>query len=158
VQFVGLCVPFHFADRIQAYLSRFLHSHLGLHVLALDSNDIQTRGAERWAVKAKKRQRLENATAANGSLAHKTIHITAETLHAAINDWMQEDTSTDTENSLPIPILLVALHACGSLTPDILRAFVTQNLSPDQSRSGKWKPVALVTVGCCYNLMAPGGM
>ncbi|KAF7365455.1 Methyltranfer-dom domain-containing protein [Mycena venus] len=53
----------------------------------------------------------------------------------------------------PAPVLLVALHACGSLTPDILRTFFIQQDAPKDRRL--WTPVGVIAVGCCYNLLAP---
>ena len=57
------------------------------------------------------------------------------------------------DSAQPVPVLLVALHACGSLTPDILRSFMSSVKTPRPS----WYPIGVVAVGCCYNLMTPGG-
>ena len=58
-----------------------------------------------------------------------------------------------TESDVVVPVLFVALHACGSLTPDILRAFLLASTQPPAA----WKPFGVVAVGCCYNLMNPTG-
>ena len=55
-----------------------------------------------------------------------------------------------------IPIFLVALHACGSLTLDVLRAFV-QQLRRAQRGQGVWRPAGGLIVGCCYNLLRSEG-
>jgi len=79
-------------------------------------------------------------------IAHKTILIAPQTLLDTIDEWVGESPQ-------PVPVLLVALHACGSLTPDILRSFISSVNTPHPS----WYPVGVVAVGCCYNLMNPGG-
>ncbi|RDB17976.1 Protein RRNAD1 [Hypsizygus marmoreus] len=118
----------------QGYLTRALHEHFGSPTLALDNNDAQTYGA------------LSRLGGSPSGICHKTIHITSATLVHAIDDWIPQPLTPD---SPPIPVLLVALHACGSLTPDVLRAVLT--VPP----SHRWVPVAVVAVGCCYNLMHP---
>ncbi|CAK5284333.1 unnamed protein product [Mycena citricolor] len=124
----------------QGYLTRALRSHLGTtHLLALDSSEIQTRGAERW----------QERTGLVGSITQKTIHITPQTLSDSVDEWIQS--SKVPSSGEPVPVLFVALHACGSLTPDILRAFFMQ-----QTRVGHawWKPLGVIAIGCCYNLLA----
>ncbi|KAJ7695717.1 hypothetical protein B0H17DRAFT_1198493 [Mycena rosella] len=102
-------------------LTRALQSHLGtLHLLALDSSEIQTRGAQRW----------EERTGIVGSITQKTIHITPATL--------------DPKRSRPV--LLVALHACGSLTPDILRTFFIQRAAASKDRP-LWTPIGMIVLG-----------
>ncbi|KAJ7718119.1 methyltransferase domain-containing protein [Mycena maculata] len=129
----------------QGYLTRALQSHLGTtHLLALDSSEIQTRGAQRW----------EERTGLVGSITQKTIHITPTTLCDSIDEWIGNTSSQGEEESDPVPVLLVALHACGSLTPDILRTFFIQRAASSQDRP-LWTPIGIVAVGCCYNLLAP---
>ncbi|KAJ6557223.1 methyltransferase domain-containing protein [Mycena vulgaris] len=131
----------------QGYLTRALQSHLGTrHLLALDSSEIQTRGAQRW----------QERTGIVGSITQKNIHITPETLCDSIDEWIKDTSSkaeTETENA-PAPVLLVALHACGSLTPDLLRTFFIQRAAASKDRP-LWTPLAMIAVGCCYNLLAP---
>jgi hypothetical protein len=204
-------------DPFQGYLSRAL-SDLGLHVLALDSNQNQTSGAERWKAKeAARRQRqlklkgekgarskpnltqqcngpssalfqlhvptsVPSASVTNectmhsrvGSLTHQTICIDRHTLDSSIHDWLLSGeaiqiagsvkggflvngTEPRTSQAKPTPVMMVALHACGSLTPDVLRAFLSNHRRPSVSDTRIWTPQALVVVGCCYNLMVPEG-
>ncbi|KAJ7081386.1 methyltransferase domain-containing protein [Mycena belliarum] len=140
----------------QGYLTRALQTHLGTrHLLALDSSEIQTRGAQRW----------EARTRAPRGITQKTVHITPASLCRAIDEWIHESDSPQAENGLgagpgagaaPAPVLLVALHACGSLTPDLLRAFLMQRRAALGSQNHLlWTPVGMIAVGCCYNLLAP---
>ncbi|KAJ6511986.1 methyltransferase domain-containing protein [Mycena vitilis] len=126
----------------QGYMTRALQSHLGTtHLLALDSSEIQTRGAQRW----------EERTGIVGSITQKTIHITPATLCESIDEWIGTQEATEAN---PAPVLLVALHACGSLTPDILRTFFIQRHASKDRRT-LWTPIGMIAVGCCYNLLAP---
>ncbi|KAG2340147.1 hypothetical protein BDR05DRAFT_967160 [Suillus weaverae] len=188
----------------QGYLSRALQN-LGLHVLALDSNEIQTSGAERWKAKeaTRRQKQLKRAKDAQsvpdsnhhyndplfqshvptaskntihsrvGSLTHQTICINPSTLESSIHDWLfsGEDnqiagctsmigdllvdrTERRTAEEKPVPVMMVALHACGPLTPDVLRAFLSNHRRPSAPGVRIWTAQALVVVGCCYNLMA----
>lgn len=103
-----------------------------------------------------------------GSLTYVTTAIDADTLRESTHSWMEREGVTGSVGGTPInaqdrvergptPVLFVALHACGSLTPNILRAFAAE------ARSGKtdaaaWTPRAAVIVGCCYNMLRPEGM
>lgn len=154
----------------QGYLSRALQER-GLHVLALDNNANQTSGANNWKIKDALRraheQRRNNtqdiktgssqttpSSHSNGSLTHRTVHIKPTTLEAAIEDWLLANVpDTFTSSRDPIPIMFVALHACGSLTVDVLRTFLSRH---SKAESGRWwEPHSLVVVGCCYNLITP---
>lgn len=154
----------------QGYLSRALQEQ-GLHVLALDNNANQTSGANNWKIKDALRraheQRRNNTrdiktgssqttpnSHSNGSLTHRTVHIKPTTLEAAIEDWLLANVpDTFTSSRDPIPIMFVALHACGSLTVDVLRTFLSHR---SKAESGRWwEPHSLVVVGCCYNLITP---
>jgi hypothetical protein len=80
------------------------------------------------------------------SLSHKTIHIgDAASLRAAISSWIADDNAS---NEI-VPIVVVALHACGDLTPSILRFLTACKADPPQ----QWRIVGAVVVGCCYNMM-----
>lgn len=162
----------------QGYLSRALEEQ-GLHVLALDNNENQTSGANDWKIKDALRraheQRRNNAqrhasTASpdvnacpsqttpsshrKGSLTHRTVHIQPTSLEAAIQDWLLSSASnTFASTRDPIPIMFVALHACGSLTIDVLRTFLSHHNKVECERW--WEPHSLVIVGCCYNLISP---
>lgn len=90
-----------------------------------------------------------------GRIDHKTAYITPQTLISSVDDWTREcslrplPANTPSTND-PEPILFVALHACGSLTPAVIKAVSsTRFMSPN----GLWKAAGCVVVGCCYNLM-----
>ncbi|KAI0643075.1 methyltransferase domain-containing protein [Trametes meyenii] len=167
----------------QAYLSRMLRDTLGLHVLALDSSDVQTQGAaKRDAPKSKRGLRpvgpervpfghdstghtttepLEKFNGTRGSLTYVTTKIDADTLLQSTRSWIQSEKSATTAQAPeatggqgPTPVLFVALHACGSLTPDIFRAFAASRRA--QFSGGDWTPQGAVVVGCCYNMLRPG--
>ncbi|KAI0629890.1 hypothetical protein C8Q77DRAFT_1234510 [Trametes polyzona] len=167
---------------ISAYLSRSLRDRFGLHVLALDFSDIQSQGAaKRDAAPAGKRRARQTAQtpydeamqtippevppslmqtaddvdqqpppASPGSLTYFTTKIDADTLVESTDTWIAAEQSPEH----PIPILFVALHACGSLTPDIIRAFITAKRRNTTTPS-TWTPSAAVIVGCCYNMLRP---
>ncbi|KAF7297702.1 Methyltranfer-dom domain-containing protein [Mycena kentingensis (nom. inval.)] len=142
----------------QGYLTRALQAHLraqGIarpHLLALDSNEVQTSGASRWDTVLTSRKSKSAAETNVGGITQKTIHITPATLLAAVDEWITETAlNVGADADKPIPVLFVALHACGSLTPDIFRAFFASG-----SRR-KWSTTGVIAVGCCYNLLAPQG-
>lgn len=97
-----------------------------------------------------------------GTLTHKTVYIDPSTLNNAITSWLEESTDTQDRSTHANPVLLVALHACGSLTPSILKTFVSlssrgSSINALPSSSVRWEPRAAVIVGCCYNMMAAEG-
>jgi hypothetical protein len=113
-----------------------------------------------------------NETSEDRTITHKTIHITPKTLLSSIDEWISSRTETYESQHLdtrgqkveqagsPVPVLFVALHACGSLTPDIIRAFLSSYREVSSDGTGgksKWVAAGLLVVGCCYNLMAPSG-
>ncbi|KAF9561330.1 hypothetical protein CPC08DRAFT_707462 [Agrocybe pediades] len=130
----------------QGYLTRALRTHLpSARILALDADTAQTAGAQRWEERLLPKTHLP--------IDHKVVFISPDSLLAAVDDWVLETSGGDcnaTEGS--VPVIFVGLHACGSLTPDILRAF-TKTVSTSSRRN--WQPAGLVVVGCCYNLMVP---
>jgi len=163
----------------KGYLSRALQEQ-GLHVLALDSNEIQTSGANKWKIKDALRRAHEQRRAVfqkdhscanptpcsptptvpvgNGSLTHRTVHIQQKSLEVAVSEWLCFGVPGFPSSQDPIPITFVALHACGSLTVDILRAFLAHWEKAEDSKSPRtWEPHSLVVVGCCYNLISPSG-
>lgn len=103
----------------------------------------------------------DHASRSTGTLDYKTVNITSDTLLAAINEWIHNPSSFGAQQEYApgsrtsVPVLLVALHACGSLTLDILRAFVAKH--NDRVLDRDWTPEAAVIVGCCYNLLRPDG-
>lgn len=159
----------------QGYLTRAIAGMLdgeGTKVLALDWDGAQTSGAERRARKetSRKEDGIEE------KIAHKTIHITPDTLLSTVDEWVQSDTTLSPNQpysrgtseygsgATPVPVLFVGLHACGSLTPDILRAFFSVSSARLEAEEGparrpqrNWTPCGAVIVGCCYNLLDPGG-
>lgn len=164
----------------QGYLSRALQEQ-GLHVLALDSNEVQTSGANKWKIKDALRRAHEQRRGAfqeghscandtlrsptptdpvgNGSLTHRTVHIQQKSLEVAVSEWLRFGAPGFPSSSQdPIPIMFVALHACGSLTVDILRTFLAHwEKAEDSEPPRTWEPHSLVVVGCCYNLISPSG-
>ncbi|KAG5639422.1 hypothetical protein H0H81_002290 [Sphagnurus paluster] len=115
----------------QGYLTRALHAHFHAPTLALDSDQVQTHGAQ------------ARAGPAISAITHRTIHLTPAVLLAAIDDWLP------TTGPGPYRLLLVALHACGPLTPDLFRALLSL------PATHPWRPTFAIAVGCCYNLMHP---
>lgn len=159
-----------------------MRDELGLHVLALDWSDVQSEGAARKDASRSTRkgqQRLKTArsnvpddavseslhpdeqghNSRQGSLTYVTTRIDQGSLLSTTDDWLAKREPGSHVSSTPVPILFVALHACGSLTPDILRAFLTA-LKTDKSSgtSRPWQPCGAVVVGCCYNMMTEQGM
>ncbi|TFY57015.1 hypothetical protein EVJ58_g7281 [Rhodofomes roseus] len=160
----------------QAYLSRAMRDELGLHVLALDWSDVQSKGAARREnIGPKKRKKapgrpadgpssdekkadsstgggvLDEHGAPKGSLTYKTLEIRSDSLLSAVDEWAEEMQGTREADAPPLPMLFVALHACGSLTPNVLRALISRLRSTEPRRL--WIPCAAVIVGCCYNLL-----
>jgi hypothetical protein len=113
----------------------------------LDADEAQTSGAQRW-----ERRLLPLPSDENPPITHKTIHVTPEALYSTIDAWIAEEVPRGSEGTLEIPVLLVGLHACGSLTPDIIKVLGQRPLGKT-----RWRITSMVLVGCCYNLMNPGG-
>ncbi|GAA5970585.1 hypothetical protein JCM21900_005820 [Sporobolomyces salmonicolor] len=129
----------------RAHLSRALASPpLNLHVLALDWSSSQKSGAERLD--------LIRANAAlsptEGSLTHRVSRLDAQGVWEVLREWPPVEEGERTE-----PPLLVALHACGDLTPDAINAFI--RFSRECRSSPATAPPRAVFVGCCYNLQTP---
>lgn len=161
----------------QAYLSRAMRDQLGLHVLALDWSDVQSKGAARREVMGPKKWKkrtdcpaklgghASNAREAaepqaephehRGSLTYRTLEIRSDSLLHSVDAWTEEMRANQHSSGSPLPTLFVALHACGSLTPNLLRAFISRIHSHETKEN--WSPRAAVIVGCCYNLLEPGG-
>ncbi|KAF9493541.1 hypothetical protein BDN71DRAFT_1497017 [Pleurotus eryngii] len=147
----------------QGYLTRNLCTHFKTHVLALDADRSQTKGAEIREQKTmgKKSRRHPSDDDSNvieaGTITHQTVHVNAHSLAEVIDSWVSG--LPEPKSLSPIPIILVALHACGSLTPDTLRAFIGAKGGDGTARingvsTGKtWYFAGAVVVGCCYNLL-----
>jgi hypothetical protein len=141
----------------QGYLTRALGALFpGAKLLALDADHSQTEGAERFGNSSKPCRSDAETTELNNRIDHRTVLITPESLLEVVDDWVGNTQTADVDNRPPIPVLFVALHACGSLTPDMLRAFLSRT-SDSKSIRRTWRPLSIVGVGCCYNLMFPGG-
>ncbi|KAF8635916.1 hypothetical protein AX15_000093 [Amanita polypyramis BW_CC] len=133
----------------QGYLTRTLKLYLQTtHVLALDSDQWQTRGSQIWEERVARTLRASGNTNATTPILHKTIHITPDTLIPTIDDWIRETSGEANDGNLD-PVLFIALHACGSLTPDILRVCI----NAAHRKNITWRMAGAVVVGCCYNLI-----
>ncbi|TPX36622.1 hypothetical protein SmJEL517_g01287 [Synchytrium microbalum] len=113
----------------QGYLDLLLAHKFGYDVVAVDDNPIQHEGALR---------RNENSASTSnnttsGSLTFVNHRITAK-------DTMSDIIPAESQNEQPL--LLCGLHACGDLSPQLIRLFAA-------SKESK----ALGLVGCCYNLL-----
>ncbi|BGP27703.1 splicing factor u2af-associated protein 2 [Rhodotorula toruloides] len=125
----------------RAHLSRALACPpLDLHVLAIDWSSTQIVGAERID------QLRADAFLApdKGSLTHEVSSLDADGVQAALERWPP----VDSYETCP-PALLIALHACGDLTPNAMTAFI--RAEKDAQRSG----ARAILVGCCYNMQTP---
>ena len=152
-----------------------LRDQLRLHVLALDWSEVQTQGAARKdGMKKNRGPRLRNQgsdrppagtplsngqcdpSTQEGSLTYVTTKINTDSLLASTQAWVTDHRSSlPPERTQPTPVLFAALHACGSLTPDILRAVVSASKADPHTTC--WEPRGAVVVGCCYNLLRPEG-
>lgn len=135
--------------RLQAHLSRALACPpLDLHVLAIDWSDSQKSGAERLDTIRRDAQ-LAPGT---GSLTHEVSALDADGVEAVLARWPPPPSSSSSpDEAQPQPALLVALHACGDLTPAALTAFVRAHRASPARRAG----ARAVFVGCCYNMQTP---
>lgn len=128
----------------QGYLCRAMASELGLNVLGLDGNQVQTDGAEMWSDGRRGKKRSVNK--AGGKVKYKTMRIDKATdIVDAVGEWLGPIQDSD---SSPHQVVLVALHACGSLTPHIIRACLGTTPA-----NRAWSFAGAVAVGCCYNLL-----
>ena len=138
----------------QGYLTRALgYLFPDARLLALDADHGQTMGAEKRAQDRKDRKVDAVTDGLNKRIHHRTVLITPSSLLDSVDAWVKEGENREE----PVPVLFVALHACGSLTPDMLRAFLS-SLKTQHVDGRAWYPLSIVTVGCCYNLMYPEGM
>ncbi|KAJ1303318.1 hypothetical protein OPQ81_011514 [Rhizoctonia solani] len=149
----------------QGYLSHRLAEHSGTHVLALDGDEGQTEGAtlRGKGLSHAERQRARNrggspthdgeANHQAPPVTHQTLFITSDSLLHAVDEWIGD--LDFVRGTLPPPVLITGLHACGSLTPAVLRCFtdLCTRVGQEGHAKRKWSPVALALVGCCYNLM-----
>ncbi|KAG8928550.1 hypothetical protein FRC01_005768 [Tulasnella sp. 417] len=161
----------------QGYLTRNLADvPLSFDLLALDSSEDQAEGArkrqqelERWQKKVFGRRKAlakkgippgepntaspdlqaESQSAKAGSVTQATVFVDKDALPTAIGQWIKDQAPSVSE----APVIIIGLHACGSLTPAVLRSFVslyhTQN--GEQSLPRAWRCAGIALVGCCYN-------
>ncbi|KAG8755929.1 hypothetical protein FRC12_010731 [Ceratobasidium sp. 428] len=145
----------------QGYLSHRLAETPGTWVLALDGDESQTEGAALRGQGLSHAQRQqakkdgsnpEQAGSREQAVTHRTLYITSDSLSRAIDEWVSAlDLGLDLEEDAT-DVLVTGLHACGSLTPAVLRCFVDlMQVQVDTKKT--WRPSALALVGCCYNLM-----
>jgi len=144
----------------QGYLTRALSYHLPhTPILAIDADEQQTLGAQRFEARVFRGKSKSGAR----RITHKILLIDPDNLLQAIDEWVREgaqSVSSQIEPPSPPQILFVALHACGSLTIDVLRAYVAavRQRRTTTAAAHRWTPAGVVAVGCCYNLMRDGGM
>ncbi|KAG8698450.1 hypothetical protein FRC09_007229 [Ceratobasidium sp. 395] len=144
----------------QGYLSHRLAETPGTWVLALDGDESQTEGAAlrgQGLSHAQRQQAKKNGNNLEQAesqqvVTHRTLYITSDSLSRAIDEWVSAlDLDLDREEDA-VDVLVTGLHACGSLTPAVLRCFVDlMQVRVDIKKT--WRPSALALVGCCYNLM-----
>ena len=127
----------------RGHLSRVLaFPPFNAHVLAIDFDEGQKKGAER--LDALRLAALEYPEA-EGSLTHIVRRVDKESLIEILKKW-PHDTTAGGENPTE-KTMLVALHACGDLTVETLRAFVeSDNLENERK---------MIAVGCCYTHLSP---
>lgn len=79
-------------------------------------------------------------------------------LEEPVEEWI--DTLSHENETKAVPVVFVALHACGSLTPAILQEVLSNRLNHTSSRGarGAWSVAGAIVVGCCYNLMGKQGL
>jgi hypothetical protein len=88
----------------------------------------------------------------DGDVPRQTVKLDTPSLIQSVDAWassLQPPHGQQQPCSATVPVVLVALHACGSLTVDALRAF----LHPP---SQHFHLAGALLVGCCYNLLRPG--
>lgn len=110
----------------QAYLSSILSHQLGYSVIAFDNDEIQERGSQKRTRRLDKITRKRNV----GSFKYSNKYITSE------NELEEESLVKFSKK------IMIGLHACGDLTPSIIKLFL-QNDSA----------IGCVVAGCCYNLV-----
>ena len=129
----------------QGHLSRSLAFHHGLRVVSLDAVAPLTASAH---------QRTQRLCRLRRCAAHAEAPAPPVALTARFAWGTEEGAAALTlalAHALPPPatprrILLVGLHACGDLTPAILRTFAACPCA-----------CAVVAVGCCHNLLTEAG-
>ncbi|KAL1920542.1 uncharacterized protein VTP21DRAFT_919 [Calcarisporiella thermophila] len=137
----------------QGYLSRFLALR-GLDVLAVDACEVQTCGAQKFQARLSKTLKGKSPPASASSTptieeeeallaefaAGRLRHITWKVTPQTAPDLLQEMQCGD--DKAEEGWLVCGLHACGDLTPLMLRLFTQQS-----------EIRCVVNVGCCYHFL-----
>lgn len=161
----------------QGYLTRNLADvPLSFDLLALDSSEDQVEGAkkrqqelEKWQKKVFGRRKalaaketspgesntasldtqVEGRSSKAGSVTQATVFVDKDALPTAIDQWMKDQMLSASE----APVIIIGLHACGSLTPAVLRSFVSlyHTQKREQLSPRAWRCNGIALVGCCYN-------
>lgn len=161
----------------QGYLTRNLAEvPLSFDLLALDSSEDQVEGAkkrqqelEKWQKKVLGRRRknpvakeisnesdstgsgiqAQAQSSKAGSVTQATVFVDQDALPKAIDQWVKNQNPSASE----VPVIIIGLHACGSLTPAVLRSFVAlyQTQKEEESSPRAWRCAGIALVGCCYN-------
>ncbi|GAA5830005.1 hypothetical protein JCM11251_006842 [Rhodosporidiobolus azoricus] len=136
----------------RAHLSRALSSPpLNLHTLAIDWSSSQAAGA----AKLDEIRSKAELGPTEGSLVHEVESLDEEGVGRALARWPpppKEEEGAGKERAPPS--LLVALHACGDLTPDAIKAFIRSD-TEQGGAGGRREGARAIFVGCCYNLQTP---
>lgn len=128
----------------RGHLSRALAlPPVNAHVLAVDFDEDQKRGAERLDAL---RQAALGSPTTIGSLSHIVRHLDKDSIVEILKKW-PHDSVDDVEEEARDRAMLVALHACGDLTVETLRAFVESD--------GLTSERKMIAVGCCYTYLTP---
>jgi hypothetical protein len=116
-------------------------------VLGVDNNEHQTGGAE--SILKKTREKTTK-----GSISHLTAHIgDPGSLQRTISHWVESTSPAPAETSEPESVALVGLHACGPLSVNIIRTYLSSLPSSSPAQQLNWTPSSLALVGCCYNFL-----
>ena len=123
----------------QCHLSRVMAFRHGLRVVAIDGVAALTAAATARTQKLCELKRCDTCPALRPPMCVTAAAWTPEELRLAVDEALGP-------SARPHRILFVCLHACGDLTPTVLRTFL------DCADA-----VAVVAVGCCYNLLTEVG-
>jgi len=122
----------------QGHLSRVLAFRYGLRTISVEAVASLTAAASERAQKLCRMKRCSTCGPMQLPLCVTAAAWTPQELLFAVNQALGAATRHR--------ILFACLHACGDLTPNVLRTFVECG-----------DAVAVVAVGCCYNLVSEAG-
>ena len=123
----------------QCHLSRVIAFRHGLRVVSIDGVAALTAAASSRTQKLCDMRRCDGCPVLRPPMCVTAAAWTPQELRLAVAQALGP-------SARPHRILFVCLHACGDLTPTVLRAFVDCT-----------DAVAVVAVGCCYNLVTEAG-